>query len=175
MLTRGTFALELQLFLSAEAQVRLSLIQQAVGMLAINGEALGLAIGTEGAAHVRAFVPVETQPLQIGDQLIFEAGFAAVDVRVFDAEHHGPTLLAREKPIEESGAGVADVKVAGRGWSEADADGLGHEEMLAGVCRGGQDAFATGWEGGARRLRAFRALTLFYVSLEVRPMVPGGS
>src|SRR5215472_11082151 len=108
-------------------------MDQAVGMRAIDGEALGLAIRAEGAAHVRALVPVQPQPLQVGDELIFEADFAAVDVGVFDAEHHGSTLLAGEEPIEERGAGVADMKVASGGWSEADTDVLGHEEMLAGV------------------------------------------
>jgi len=40
-------------------------------------------------------------------------------------------LLSSEEPVEEGGAGVADVEMAGRGWSETYADSLGHEKMLA--------------------------------------------
>src|SRR5215469_3261609 len=146
----GAFAFELQLFLGAEAQVRLALIDQAVRVLAIDFEAVGLAIGAEWAAEVRAFVPIQAQPSQIGDKLIFEAGFAAVDVSVFDAEHHGSTLVAHKKPIEERSAGIADMKVAGRGWSEADTDVLGHEEMVAGCSMRGRVARSSTTDGDSR-------------------------
>jgi hypothetical protein len=100
-------------------------------VFAIDIKPLGLPIRSVFTASVGAFVPIEAEPFQIGDELIFEAGFAAVKVGVFDAEDHGSTLLPGEKPIEKSCAGIANVQMAGGRWSETYADGIfRHEKML---------------------------------------------
>ena len=53
----------------------------------------------------------------------FEAGFAALEVGVFDAQdHERAALLAREQPVEERGAGIADVQMPGRGRRKAHAN-----------------------------------------------------
>jgi hypothetical protein len=83
-------------------------------VFAIDLKPVGLPIRPICAAHIGAFVPIEAEPFQIRDKLIFEAGFAAVHVRVFNAEDHGSTLLTGEKPIEKSRAGIANVQMAGR-------------------------------------------------------------
>src|SRR5690606_18213680 len=44
-------------------------------------------------------------------------------VGVLDAEHEGATVLARERPVVEGGAGQADVRAAGRGRRHPHADG----------------------------------------------------
>ena len=46
----------------AEAVVRLALGNQALGGLAVDGQALGLPVGAAVAAHLGALVPVEAQP-----------------------------------------------------------------------------------------------------------------
>ena len=88
-----------------------------LGGVVVEGEALRLV--------ERAFVPVEAEPLKAVDDALDEFGLVALGVGVFDAEDHGAALLAGEEPVEESGAGAADVEIAGGGWGEADADGIG--------------------------------------------------
>jgi len=127
----GAGAFFLQVFLGTEAEVRFLLIEQSLGVCSIDVEAVGLPVRAEATAEVGTLVPIEAEPFQVGDELGFKAGFTAVDVRVFDAEDHGAALLAGEEPIEESGTGIADVQMAGRGWCETYADGiLRHEKML---------------------------------------------
>ena len=102
-------------------------------MFAIYIQPFGLAIRNIGAAQVWSLVPVETQPFEIGDQLVFIAGFAAFYVRVLDAEHHRPTALPGKKPIEEGSARIANMQLAGGRRSKTNADrGVGgHQKMLA--------------------------------------------
>ena len=106
-------ALALQVLLRAETEIGLALSQQPFRMLAIEIEAIALTVGSVRPADIGAFIPVESHPLQVFEQLSFEALFAALDVGVLDAQHHHSALLAGEEPVEERGAGVADVQVAG--------------------------------------------------------------
>ncbi len=122
MLRLGTLAFLLQLFLSTETQVGLALIDQTLGMFAVDIQTFGLAIGNIRAAQIWSFVPVETQPFEIGDELVFVAGFAAFDVRVLDAEHHGPAALPGKKPVEKGSARIANVQLAGGRRSKTNAD-----------------------------------------------------
>ncbi len=82
-------------------------------MVAIDLPLVALAIGRIRTADVGAFVPIETEPLDIFDELGFIARFAALEVGVFNAEDEGSALLAREEPVEERGARVADVNLSG--------------------------------------------------------------
>ena len=103
MLGLGPFAFLLQLGFGAEAQISFAFTQQALGMFAINFQTVGLAIRSVRAADIGAFVPVQAEPLEIGNELIFKAGFAAFDVGIFDAQHHGAAIVPGEKPVEQSG------------------------------------------------------------------------
>src|SRR5579864_8244157 len=113
MLRRSPFALALQIFFRAEAQVRLALSQQSFCMLAINRQPVGLPIWTELPAHIRPFIPIKSEPLQICDQLVFKACLAAVDVGVFDAENHRSAFLPREQPVKQSCTRVTDMEMSG--------------------------------------------------------------
>lgn len=86
----------------------------------VEGEALGLI--------ERAFIPIEAEPLEAVDDALDEFGLVALGVGILDAKDHGAALLAGVEPVEESGAGAADVEIAGGGWCEANADGgVGHD------------------------------------------------
>src|SRR5271157_2999220 len=91
-------------------------------MFAIEIETIALTIRCMGTADIRAFVPVETKPLQVFDKLSFEALFAALDVGVLDAQDHDAALLPCEQPVEKRGAGVADVQMSRGRRSEANAN-----------------------------------------------------
>jgi len=109
MLGGSAITLILQIFLGAEAQVGFFLVEQSLGVCAIDFEAVRLPIRSVATANVGTFVPVEAKPFQVGDELIFKARFTAIHVGVFDAEDHGAALLPREEPVEERGAGVSDM------------------------------------------------------------------
>ena len=129
----GPLALFLQLFFGAETKIGLALGYQALGVLAVNLQTLGLTIGRVRSAQVGPFVPVETQPLEVGDELIFKAGLAAFDVRVLDAQHHGAALFSGEKPVEQGGTRIANMQMPGGRGRKTYADGRSrsHQKMLA--------------------------------------------
>src|SRR5690348_15810532 len=122
MLCQRPFAILLQLALSAEAEVRLALIYQALGMYPVNGKAIGLAIRRMRSAQIRTFIPVQTEPLEVGDELIVETGFTAFDIRVLDARHHGSAVPAREEPVEQGGTCIADMEMPGGRGSKTNPD-----------------------------------------------------
>jgi hypothetical protein len=64
-------------------------------------------------------LPVQPQPFDVVNQLIFVAALAAFYVRVFNSQDIRALLLAGKKPVEEGGAGVADVNLSGGGGGEA--------------------------------------------------------
>ena len=71
-------------------------------MFAVNIQAFGLAIGSIRSAQVRPFVPVEAEPLEVGDELIFVAGFAAFDIGVFDAQDHVPPFCRAKSQLNRA-------------------------------------------------------------------------
>ena len=92
--------------------------------------ALGLAVRTVRPADVRPLVPVEPEPLERVEDVADVLLGGAVAVGVLDAEDERSAVMAREEPVEERGAGAADVEIAGGRRSEADA-GSHREEKLA--------------------------------------------
>src|SRR5271154_4950613 len=74
----------LQILLAAKTQIGFAFVQQALGLFAVEFQAVGLTIGNVGAADVGALVPIESEPFEVGDKLIFEAGFTALDIRILD-------------------------------------------------------------------------------------------
>ncbi len=106
----------------AEARIDGARVAQRRQDVQIDRQALALQIGSVGAALAWPFVPVQTQPLH-GPQDRGVARFAAaLLVGVLDAQDERAALVARIEPVEERGAGAADVQVARGARREADAD-----------------------------------------------------
>ena len=61
--------------------------------------------------------------MEVLDELVFEAGFRAFQVGVFNAEEKKASIAAGEKPVVQSSARVAYVEKASRGWGKTDAGG----------------------------------------------------
>ena len=125
-------ALNLKFIRSAEAAVGLAFRQQALGVLGVNLQPLGLAIGPV-LAHVRvarragALVPVDAQPVQIFDELGLIAGFGALEICVFDAQNELALRAPREKPVVERCARIAYVQQTGGRRGKPDSgNGVGH-------------------------------------------------
>src|SRR6185437_14025905 len=127
----GPVALSLQIRFAAETKIGLALGDQALGMFAVNLQTLGLAIGRVRSAQVGSFVPIETQPFEVGDKLILKAGFTAFDVCVFYAQHHGAALLSGEKPVEQRGTRITNVEMPGGTGCISYGDSRSHQRVLA--------------------------------------------
>src|SRR4029077_1659943 len=102
------------------------------GTIAEKSAAIGEALLRGGAIEVqalglveRAFIPVEAQPKKAVDDALNEFRLVALGVGVFDAEDHGAVLLNGIEPVEQGGAGAADVEVAGGRRGETHAHGAG--------------------------------------------------
>ena len=126
-------SLPLQFFLRTKAEISFALAQQPLGLLAIELETIALTIGGMRTTDVRTFIPIEAKPLQVFEKLALKALLAALDVRVLDAQDHDATLLPREEPVEQRGAGVTNVQMSGwrRGESNTNLGGRDHSTMLA--------------------------------------------
>ncbi len=98
-------------------------VGQLVEHLAVEVATLGLPVGAVRSADQRALVPVEPQPLHRADHRVERLLGAALLVGVLDAEDEGATMVAREGPVVERRASEADVRGAGRGRAETDANG----------------------------------------------------
>ncbi len=72
--------------------------------------------------HHRLFVPVEPQPRQAVEDRVDRGLRRAFAIRVLDAEQEAPTVVPREQPVEQGGAGTADVKEPRRRRSETSHD-----------------------------------------------------
>src|SRR6202035_3048688 len=80
-------------------------------------------------------VPVEAEPGQPVDDRGDRLGGRALAVGVLDAQPENPALavqlvMAREQPVEQGGAGAADMQEAGRRRGNTDDDAHGQ------LCRG---------------------------------------
>ena len=106
----------------AEAAEGMTTFEQHVGVLAIDSAALALAVRRVRTTHVRALVPLETQPAQRGKDGGLGLGRAALLVGVLDAENEGAAVLAGETEIEERDVGRAYVRIAGGRGGDAGAD-----------------------------------------------------
>src|SRR4051812_20199052 len=76
-------------------------------------ETLGLEVRTELAADRRSLVPIEPQPAQAVEDPFDHLLRRAFEIGVFDAENKDPTRSPGEQPVEQRGAGAADVEKAG--------------------------------------------------------------
>ena len=113
----------LELFGSAEAAVGGAVFEEDLGVLAVDFGALGLAVGSEGAADVGAFVPGEAGPAERVEDHLLGGGDEAGAVGVLDAEDELAVTLAGVDVVEQADVGGADVGVACGGGSDADANG----------------------------------------------------
>src|SRR6185312_9647529 len=88
----------------------------------VEGAALALPVGAARSADLRALVPVQPQPSQAVVDDVEEGLAVARLVGVLDPQDEGAAGVPRVEPVEERGAGAADVEESGRTGGEADAD-----------------------------------------------------
>ena len=106
----------------APALVGVALGEQPLDVGLVGVQALRLAVGGVGAAHIRALVPGQPQPVQRVEDLLLAVGAEPRPVGVLDAQHETAALLAREREVEQGHVCRADVRVSGRRGGDAQAD-----------------------------------------------------
>ncbi len=88
-------------------------------------QTLALQVGPVGAPHIRPLVPVEAQPGQAIQNRRLRFSAVAALVGVLHAQDEAASLAAGKGPIEEGGAGQAQVNAArgARRYADANAHG----------------------------------------------------
>mmetsp|Transcript_30905 Transcript_30905/g.63114 ORF Transcript_30905/g.63114 Transcript_30905/m.63114 type:complete len:834 (-) Transcript_30905:594-3095(-) len=115
-----------QFLLGAEAGVGLPFVDETLGDLGVEGGPLGLTVRTVlGPRHVRALVPVEAEPAEVGEDGLLGLPCRTRQIRVLDAKEEGAVLsrevelsLLGDEPVVQGRAGAADVKASRGTWSE---------------------------------------------------------
>lgn len=70
----------------------------------------------------RAFVPVQAQPLEAGQDVVGVFRSRSLEVCIFDAQDELALMPPRKQPVEDGSAGRANVEVAGGARSNANAN-----------------------------------------------------
>ncbi len=126
----GELALAVELLLRAEAGVDRAALLQTLERRFVGPGALGLEIGTELAANLRALVPVEAEPAHGVDDDPRVLVRRALRVGVLDAQDEGALVRPRVGPVVDGRASPAHVQHPGGGGREAHADRAGFEVQI---------------------------------------------
>ena len=111
-----------ELLLRAVAVVGPTGLEQLLGDVGVDVEALGLPVGAVRSAHLGALVPVEAEPAHHLEEGVVGLLGVPRGVGVLDPEDEGAAVVAGERPVEQRRAGQPDVRGAGRGGAEPDPD-----------------------------------------------------
>src|SRR5262249_29945226 len=68
-------------------------------------------------------VPVQAEPLEARDDCIDGGLGRALPIRILDAQAEDALVVTRVQPVEQGGAGTANVQEAGRRGGKANDDG----------------------------------------------------
>ena len=109
------FALRLEFFRTGVVAISETAGEEFVDRRLVLVGALRLVIGRERAVHFRAFVPINAEPFQAGENRRQRLLDVPLLVGVVDAEDETALgVFFREQVAKKSGADAADVKVTGR-------------------------------------------------------------
>src|SRR5690606_5161553 len=99
---------------AAEAREGMALGNQFIRVLLINFTPFALTIRTVRAAHIRAFIPFDTEPAQRIIDLLFRLPRRAQLVGVLNAQDELTAMLTGETQVEQRDIRGADVRIASR-------------------------------------------------------------
>jgi len=106
-------------FLGAEAGIGPPVRQQPAHRRLVQPTPLALPVGSVGASHIGTLIGAQPQPGQVAKETGLMRPRRALEVGVFDAEHHGAAVMTGIEEVIESRTGAADMKRSGRTGSEA--------------------------------------------------------
>ena len=114
-----------QFVAGAEAREGMAQVDQLLAVLLVDITALALAIRAVRAADIRTFAPVDAQPAQGIEDLLFGLSGRTQLIGVLDPQDELTAMLLGKAVVEQSDVGGADVGIPGWRWRDASADG-GH-------------------------------------------------
>jgi hypothetical protein len=79
-----------------------------------------------GSTLIRTFIPEDTQPAEIFDDLIDRGVGRSLQIGIFNPQDQYAPVPFGQEEVKESGSGVPDVKKSCWGRSKADANSGGH-------------------------------------------------
>ena len=120
----GRLPVRFELRRRAEAVVGGPGAEELLGVRLIEVQPVGLPIRSARPAHVGPLVPIETEPPEVADNRRLRLAGRAFGVRVLEPEDEDAVGSARKQPVEQRGARVADVELAGRARGESDSHGV---------------------------------------------------
>ncbi|MNM94018.1 hypothetical protein D3C81_1064080 [compost metagenome] len=116
-----------QLFGGAEAREGMAHVDQLLGVLLVDIAALALTVRAMRAADVRAFAPLDAEPAQGVEDLLFGLTGRTQLVGIFDTQDEFAAVLLGKAVVEQGDISGADVGIASRRRRDTRANG-GHEE-----------------------------------------------
>ena len=96
----------------SEVAIGEALGEDGFGLLLVQGQPFGLLV---------FLVPGETQPAEAFEDGLDTCVGVALDIRVIEAQDHGSSVATGVEPVEDEGAGTADVQKTGGRRRESDA------------------------------------------------------
>ncbi len=94
----------------SKVAVSQSLLEDRIGDLPVQSQALGLLI---------FLIPSKIEPTQAFEDGVDGGVGVALDIGVVEAKNHRSSVVAGVKPVENEGAGAANMQKAGRGRGES--------------------------------------------------------
>ena len=86
----------------------------------------GFVVGRDALRLAAHEVRLDSQPLQIGLDRLGVFRLRTLEIRVVEAQNERPIAALGEEPVEQRGAGVADMDAPGRRGRETNDRGEGH-------------------------------------------------
>jgi hypothetical protein len=111
-----------QPFGRAETFIDLALLKQLIRIIPVDRQTLRLAIRTIRAFPVRALIPLNSQPLEVLQDMMDGVIRRSLQVCVLNPEDKCSLMVFCKEIVEQSGSGISDMEKTCWRWSEADTD-----------------------------------------------------
>ena len=117
----------------------MALADQFIRVFLVDGAAFALPVRAVRATDIRTLVPLDTQPAQGIEDLLFGLAGGTHLIGIFDTQDELAAMLTGEAQVEQGDIGSAYVRVTGRRRRNAGTDG-GHGGSLMTGCEPQQES-----------------------------------
>ena len=100
--------------------------------------ALRLKIRPVRPVNARAFVPIQSEPVQPVEDAGHHLGRRSLGVGILDAQYEHAAVATGVEPVEEGGTCASNVEVAGGRWGKSHSDGhdtIGYRRSCCPLCQ----------------------------------------
>jgi hypothetical protein len=115
-----------ELFWKTETLVSPSLPEKLTGIVLVEWEAEGLAIGSIGTAHVMSLIPTDGEPCEILGDGFFKSPGGPFGIGILDPKDEMSSLLACIEVIDQGCPSIANMDIPCGTGRKTDANWMGH-------------------------------------------------